>query len=581
MARRRKRIVDLVRDGTFLARKDERLLGAANPLPWPRLEESRLRYRGAANAEERREVALELERALREPDGHEHLLGRLADELAKLGPPRSFEQLANFFPWALRHQAGPRAGQPFVLDEFQRDFLREFFRRDEDGYRIYSTGLFGAPKGTGKTPIIAGLGLYALVTETDAPEVYDLAGAKDQADIAHEFARHSIDQGPLSAWIEVGSVIRCETTNGELECMSAAGDLGHGTIPTAAFFDEKWLLRHREQRETVNAQEKALHKRPGQAYALGFSTAGFTKDSLLGEEFDALLAHPQLEVREDGYLLVVRDEAAGYLAWWYGAPQEISEITEDVVRRANPAPWVRPNDLMKALAKPGQDENDWRRLHLNQWTRAKTSWLSTGVWDRLRSETQIPVGAEILVGIDAARTFDTTAVGWAWVTPGGRKVLRSHVWSIRQEVPHHEFVPGGELVNEELVEPFIDALAERYRIRAIAFDPRYFSAEARHLANAGHIVIEVQPQSIAMANAVVQFEKDALAHALEHDGDRVLKLHMESIDAERRPDGSKKIGKRSEANPVDAGISVILANLLTTFDLPEPPGERDPLFAWA
>jgi phage terminase large subunit-like protein len=580
VARRRKKLVDLARDATFLARKDERLLGAKDKLPWPELEKFRRRYRKAQSCSSlgcsqrahegcRYAIALELETALREPDGPELVLGSLADALKRLGRHRSFEQLVNFFPWALRHQAGPAAGKAFKLADFQREWLKEWSRRDRKGERIYSTGLFGAPKGNGKTPIIAGLGLYALVTESDAPEIYDLAGAKDQADIAHEFARHSVEQGPLAAWVEVGSVITCEQTNGELEVLSAAGDLGHGTIPTAAFFDEKWLFRHREQREAVNAQEKALHKRPGQSYALSFTTAGWTKDSLLGEEYDALLEHPKLERRKDGFLLVVRDEEAGYLGWWHGAPDNVGEITLDVLRKANPAPWVRPSDLLKGWSKPGADVNDLLRLHANRFTSAKSSWLSTGIWDRLRSKSQIPVGAEIVVGIDAARNFDTTAVGWAWIAPDGRKILRSHVWSVRRNVPHDQYVEGGELVNEELVEPFIEELAQTYRIRGIAFDPRYFSAEARHLANAGHVVVEIQPQGGPMGDAVVQFEKDALAGDLEHSGDRTLALHIEAIESERRPDGAKKIGKRSDSNPIDAGISVILANYLTTIELPE------------
>lgn len=579
MARRRKRLVDLVRDGSFVARTDERLLARPEKLPWPELDRLRRRYRARPDCYActlrqhegcRYELALELQRIIREPDGAERLLGRLQDELAKLGPHRSFEQLVNFFPWALRHKAGPLAGKPFRLAEFELAFLREFWRRDRRGERVYSTGLLGAPKGNGKTPLIAGLGLLVLVLETDSPEVYDLAGARDQADIAHEFARYSVENGPLAAWVEVGSVIRCEQNNGELEVLSAAGDLGHGTQPSAAFFDEKWLFRHREQREAVNAQEKALHKRPGQSFALSLTTAGWTKDSLLGEEYDALLEHPQLERRDDGYLLVVRDEQAGYLGWWHGVPDDVGELTSSVLRRANPAPWVRPADILKGLRKPGADANDGRRLHGNQWTKGRTSWLATGIWDRLRSQAQIPVGAEIVVGIDAARSFDTTAVGWAWVSPSGHKLIRSHVWSIRRAAPHHVFVEGGELVNEELVEPFIHELAESYEIRGIAFDPRYFSAEARHLAGEDLVVVEVQPQSGPMADAVVQFEKDALAGDLEHDGDRVLALHIEAIESERRPDGSKRIGKRSEANPIDAGISVILANYLSTIELPEP-----------
>ena len=43
---------------------------------------------------------------------------------------------------------------------------------------------------------------------------------------------------------------------------------------------------------------------------------------------------------------------------------------------------------------------------------------------------------------------------------------------------------------------------------------------------------------------------------------------MDAIDSERRPDGSKKIGKRDERNPIDAGIALILANYLTAVELP-------------
>ena len=64
-----------------------------------------------------------------------------------------------------------------------------------------------------------------------------------------------------------------------------------------------------------------------------------------------------------------------------------------------------------------QDELNARRLHANQWTKTRQAWLASGVWARLRSETQIPDGAEILVGIDAARTWDTTCLLYTSPSP--------------------------------------------------------------------------------------------------------------------------------------------------------------------
>src|SRR5206468_12291 len=108
--------------------------------------------------------------------------------LAQLGRPGSYAQLERFFPRFLAHEAGERAGQPFTLDRFQKEFLREFCKRDKHGRRLYTVGLLGVPKGNGKTPLAAGLGLHALLTSTDAPEVYGIAGSKDQAGIALRFA---------------------------------------------------------------------------------------------------------------------------------------------------------------------------------------------------------------------------------------------------------------------------------------------------------------------------------------------------------------------------------------------------------
>ncbi len=571
MARRRKRLVDLVRDATFLARKDEHLLASHDPFPWPGLEALRERFRAVdGDADARRDVALELERGLRAHPPSD-FLGELQADLRKLGPPGSFERVAGFARTYFRHYAGPRAGEPFVFDPFQADFLREFCRRRKNGRRVYTVALWMLPKGNGKTPTAAVLGTEALVSSLDAPEVYDVAGSRDQADICQSFARANIEDGKLAAWLDVGSdVIRCDEHRGEYEILSSDGDLAAGINPTAFIADELWLFLHRKQREAWNSGVKALPKRAGRSWALGISTAGYTKDSLLGEMYDAVMAHPQLELREDGFLQVLRDEGSRFLFWGHGVPDGVDADIEDpaLVRAVNPAPWIEPGDLLAELHQPGTDESDWRRLHLNQWTLTKRSWLSSGIWARLSSATQIPEGAEILLGIDAARTWDTTSVAWAWVAPDGRKVTRAHVWSVRPNVPHHTFVPGGELVNEELVEPFVAELAKRYLIRGIALDPRYLNAEAKHLADAGFTVVKVEPWSAPMQDAVALFEKDVLAGAIKHDGDRVVSLHMDAIDSERRPDGAKKIGKRSERNPIDAGIALILANYLSAIELP-------------
>lgn len=574
MPRRKKRLVDLVRDGTFQARKDFPLLAGRERLPWPDLEKLRRRYRAAPPPDEagtaRRRIGLELERGIAE-HGPERYLGLLRDELEKLGPRDSIERLLGFAPRFFRHQEGSLHGRPYRFPPNHEAFLREFWRRDRYGRRIYQVGLLMEPKGCSKTPSSGVLGAYTLVDEPDSPNVYVTSGAKKQANYCHGFVKANIEQGALAAWLNVrGETVEYPENWGEFEIQSAEGDLSAGAIPSGSIFDELFLFRHRHQREAWNSHTKALHKRSGRSWALAISTAGWSKDTLLGEMYDGAVAHPRLEVLDDGYHLRLRDEDAGFLFWCHEIPQDADIEDPAVIRRGTPAPWIKPRDLLRELHRPDSDELDWRRLHGNQWTKTRRSWLASGVWARLFGETQIPVGGQILVGIDAARTWDTTAVAWLWRSPDGRKVVRAHVWSVRQDVPHHTFVRGGELVNEEIVEPFVYELAKHFRIRAIALDQRYLTAESKHLADAGFTVVKVEAQSSQMADAVTLTEKDALGQMLEHDGDRVVSLHVEAIDSVRRPDGSKKVGARNERDPVDAGFAIILANLLTEVELPDP-----------
>src|SRR5205823_1173455 len=153
--------------------------------------------------------------------------------------------------------------------------------------------------------------------------------------------------------------------------------LGHGVSPSAAIVDEWWLFDTQRERESFTALAKALHKRPGRAWLNAITTAGYDLHSQLGETYTAAINHPKLELRNDGYLQVVRDTASGFLFWWYGPPPGEEPDPEDtrVVRACNPARWIQVRDLMRELKRPDSNEQDWRRLHLNQWTRARAAWL--------------------------------------------------------------------------------------------------------------------------------------------------------------------------------------------------------------
>jgi len=553
-----------VREGTFRARREaHRSLLPAAALPWPGFAVLQERYRRASSEPERRAVALEFEQAVRlvqaqvegeRPDGGSQAL---AAELATLGKPGSAARLLRFFPEYFVHPKGPLIGQPFRLEGWQQRFLREFYKRDKQGRRVYRLGLLGVPRGNGKTPLVAGLGLYELVSRTDAPEIYFAAGSKEQAGIGLSFARPFAEQGGLADWVTVRSAISCPASNGVMRVISSEGRLQHGRAPAAALIDELWAFETAREGQTYTALSSALHKRDD-AYLLAITTAGYDKHTLLGRIYQAALGWPELTTSKNGCLTIAKDTENGQLLWWYGAPDNADLDNEQIWKTVNPASWIQVRDLRRQLHDPGLDEPEFRRLHLNQWTRSRDAWLPGNLWSELRSDHEIPEGAAVYLGVDVALYHDSTAVCIAHTLEDGRTALRAHVWSADPNALAHVHVPGGKM-QLELVENHIKDLHRRYKVREVAYDPRFFERSAEILERAGVTMVEFLQASAPMADAYQRFYQAANEHKLTHDGDPILAAHIDATAADKTERGWK-VRKLKSSQHIDACVAAVLAH---------------------
>jgi len=583
MGRPVKSLEQLVRDGTFLARKHASRIDGPDLSHWPAFAAIQARYLAATSDAERAKVALAFEHAVRnahaELAAHSGPAGQLEAELAQLGNPGSVEQLLAFLPAYLVHPKGPMRGEPFVAEQWQRGYLREFYRRDRHGNRLYQRGYLALPRGNGKTMLGAALGVYELVTRTDAPEIYFAAGSRKQAEIAFSFAKAFVEDGPLRDWIQVkkGSLF-CPATGGTLRVISSEGALQHGLAPSVAIVDETWTLQNRAQEETYKALATALHKRDN-TYLLVLSTAGYSPHSLLGRIYTQATSWPDQQIQRNGCLLKARDLDNSLLMYWYGAPADADIDDEQIWRACNPASFVKLSELRKQRHDPGLDENDFRRLALNQWASTRDAWISPHLWASLADNTiRIPAGGDIFLGIDIGLTHDTTALAYAHPLPDGRIILRARVWSANPRKPAHHHVPQLSANLEELEEFINDRLATRFRIREIAYDPRDFRHSAERLAKHGHTLIEYRPASAPMLDAVQRFLQLSLGRRLLHTGDRILAQHIDATIARPTTNGWKLGNRNRTTQAIDATIASVLA--ATRADLNDIPRPRIDFLEW-
>jgi phage terminase large subunit-like protein len=135
--------------------------------------------------------------------------------------------------------------------------------------------------------------------------------------------------------------------------MSADAPLKHGLRPSAVIFDE---VHVQPSRELWDVLESGFGGRT-EPLLLGISTAGFNRASLLGD--------------------LVREGEEGkdprFLYRWVGLPQDSEADYRDPKTwwLANPALSCRDPFLVQArLVDMARrlPENQFRRLHLNQWT---------------------------------------------------------------------------------------------------------------------------------------------------------------------------------------------------------------------
>lgn len=460
---------------------------------------------------------------------------------------------------------GPQLGDPFSFEDHEREFLAEALECDARGRRVNKRAGLEIARKNRKTTLMAVLSLYfgSPADGEHRPLVVQAAGVKDQAGKLYETTKAFIDDPQygserLKKLFTAGlTKIECPAIGGEIRRVAGDGDNNHSLDPHVVMADELHTWKTPKQRENWKALTTAQGGRLD-PFIFFITTEGEGDDNELAALHERLDESPntEIEYRRPG-LTIYRNRKAGMLVYRYEAPAQVEgrAITVDdldEIKLANPAPWRTLERIAEDLADPMVDTVTKLRLYANRRAQAPGRWIADDKWADCCSTLEIPEDAVITVGVDAARTRDTTACVWSWLSPEGIVVQRTQVWTCvpgRVEARQADvFIPGGRLDND-LVRDFVrDDLMGTFTAQLLFFDERYFDTQANDLSRDGMTVVEMhqgKPEMVAAWDEFYAAIHTGPVPKIAHNGDPVFNEHRRKangIKTERGWNVSKKKG---------------------------------------
>jgi phage terminase large subunit-like protein len=478
----------------------------------------------------------------------------------------------------LIHGEGDRFGKPYRLLAWQREWLWRWFEVDpSDAGWWYLEALIGAERGAVKTELLAALGHLEMagpdrIRRPTTPLVSVAAASYDQAGELFRQAQimaggakgQEIETAPLFGLFEVfeSEILFADGRPGRMDRVAAVAGTNEGGKETLFLADElaEWTGK-RDRVYTVKSAATTKRTPPGRV--VGISMAGAGRGEVPARDTDPLLW--RLYARG---LLERDDPGSRFLFDWQAADERHDLDDPEGIRAA--LREMRGADLTWSVEVRAREilsrkipRHEARRLYLCQWTDlAADSWLveMPGAWDECAAEDAIPAdGTEVCVGVDMALRHDSVGVIVAGRLTDGRVG-----W-----YPRHWAPVDGRIDHADVFATIAGTIAQRWRIRSVTYDPRFFEVPARLLEDHGLAVVEF-PQSPERLIPADGHLFDAVRdHRLAHPDHPILNAHASNA-AWRESERGRYLSKGKAAGHMD----LIRAGSMALWELDQPATNR-------
>ena len=498
-----------------------------------------------------------------------------------------------FYEDVLKLNGGDFEGLPFKLLPWQKFVVGSIFGwMTDDGYRRFRVVYGETAKGSGKSPLAAGVGMKGLVADGESrAEIYAAATKKDQAMILFRDAVAMHDQSPElrkrltksgvgeKAWnlayLQTGSFFRPISSD----------DGQSGPRPHVALIDEY----HEHKTPMVLEMMRAGTKSRRQALIFIITNAGASRKSPCWNYHEYACKVAAGELLDDAFFPYVCALDEG------DDPFE----SEDCWPKANPSlqdanlpgyKYIR-EQVTEARGMPSK-EAIVRRLNFCQWTDAESPWISHEVWKEAQLEYDVESlrGRRAVAALDLASTTDLTGLVFLVepIEPDEPWKLVPYAWlpdadldrrAQQDMVPYVEWKAEGLLdttpgraISKRVILQKLSAMCDFFDIIACAYDRWRIEDLLQMAADDGISLPPMEPFGQGykdMSPALETFETMLLNGELAHNGHKVLTMCAGNAVTDQDGAGNRKLDKEKATGRIDLMVAAVMAAGLVNRAEPE------------
>lgn len=492
------------------------------------------------------------------------------------------ERAISFYRDVLRLNGGEYEGQPYELLDWQQFIVGSLFGWiGADGYRRFRSCYVETAKGSGKSPLAAGVGLYGMMADGEAgAEIYAAATKKDQAMILFRDAVAMVNLSPeLSsrvtksgtglnvwnlAWLERRSFFR----------PIASDDGQSGPRPHISLLDEV----HEHKDGYVIEMLKAGQKSRRQPLQFAITNSGTDKRTVCWDyhEYGAKVCAGTLQDDTFFAYICALDEG------------DDPFVDEACWNKANPSlrfglPGMRylREQVAQARGMPSK-ESIVRRLNFCQWVESEAPWISGDVWFNCKDDdfdANLLFGRRCFGGLDLSSTQDLTALvlmfepsehdpywrqaEWFWLPGDGlhHKADQDRApYTLWRDQGHLNALPG-KAINKLAVVKQAAEIAAMYDLQCMAYD-RWRIEDLKMILDQEGITLPLVPFGQGfkdMAPAVDEYERRLLNAEVRHQANPVMTWCAANAIVVTDPAGNRKVAKEKATGRVDGIVAAIMA----------------------